>query len=205
MFLLALVYLLIPIAFTAVLYVLGARSRMILAVPVVGFVLIPVLLVAALYLFRSPIQQGQVLSGLGPILSLVFPADDLYEPLAIVPLEAGKTEYELAWKHKYVGRHALSASVPGKAKGMTAMEPKLAVNMEVFEDGEFVFGGGTGKASLYWGREQYGMHLVWYRVPRDQPVSRPLKGVITVTSSDLDLFLENYPGATLRVVKVSDE
>jgi hypothetical protein len=205
MFLLALVYLLIPIAFTGVLYALGVRSRKILAVPVVGFVLLPVAFVAVLYFSRSPIQQGRFLPGLGPILSLVFPAADLYGPLAIVPLEAGKAEYELAWKHRYVGRHALAVSVPGKARGMAAMEPKFTVNMEVFEDGELVFGGGTGKASQYWGKDNYGSLLVWYRVSRDMPVGRPLKGVVTVTGGDLDLFLENYPGAELRVVKVSDE
>ena len=205
MFLLILVYLLIPIAFTGVLYALGARSRKILAVPVVGFVLFPVVFVAVLYFSRLSIQQGRVLPGLGPILSLVFPAADLYEPLAIVPLESGKTEYELVWDHKYVGRHALAVSIPGKAKGMTAMEPKLTVKMEVLEDEQLIFGGGTGKASLYWGKDHYGSHLAWYRVPRDQPVGISLKGTVTVTSGNLDLFLENYPGASLRVVKVSDE
>jgi hypothetical protein len=205
MFLLVLVYLLIPIAFTGVLYALGARSRKILTAPLVGFVLFPVAFVAVLYFSRSPIQQGRILPGMGPILSLVFPAADLYEPLGIVPLEAGKSEYELAWDHKYVGRHALAVSVPGKGKGMAAMEPKLTVKMEVFEDEQLIFGGGTGKASQYWGKEHYGMHLAWYRVPRDMPVGQPLKGVVTVTGGDLDLFLENYPGAELRVVKVSDE
>ena len=88
---------------------------------------------------------------------------------------------------------------------MKAMEPKLAVNLEVSEDGKLVFGGGPGKANLYWARDHYGMHLVWYKVPRDMPVRRSLHGVVTVIKGDLELFLENYPGAELRVVKVSDE
>ncbi|MDF1527093.1 MAG: hypothetical protein P1S59_12615, partial [bacterium] len=48
MLLLVLVYLLIPIAFTAVLYITGVRSRKVLAVPPAAFVLLPFLLAAAL-------------------------------------------------------------------------------------------------------------------------------------------------------------
>jgi hypothetical protein len=205
MLLLVLVCLLIPMAFTAVLYFMGVRSRKVLAVPLIAFVLLPVLVVIALYLFRAPIQQGRVLPDLGPVLSLVFPATDLYEPLLVMPLVTGKTEYELAWAHKYVGHHALAVSVPGRSNGMSAMEPKLAVNMEVFEDGDLIFGGGTGRASQYWARDHFGVHLAWYRVPRDLPVGRPLTAVITVTGGDLDGFLTKYPGAELRMVKVSDE
>jgi hypothetical protein len=36
-------------------------------------------------------------------------------------------------------------------------------------------------------------------------VGRSLTAVITVTGGDLDGFLAKYPGAELRVVKVSDE
>ena len=85
------------------------------------------------------------------------------------------------------------------------MEPRLVVDMKAFDGEEFVFGGGTGKASHYWGKETYGQHLVWYRVPRDMTAGRPLKGVVTLIDGDLNLFLEKHPEATLKIVKVSDE
>ncbi len=205
MLLLVLVYLLIPIAFTAVLYAMGVRSRKLLAVPPAAFVLLPVLMVIALYLFRAPIQQGRVLPGLGPALNLAFPAPDLYEPLAVMPLVAGRTEYELAWTHRYVGRHTLALSVPGRSEEMSPLEPKLAVNMDVFEGGKFIFGGGTGKANQYWGKDDYGLHIAWYRVPMDLPVARPFTAAVTVTDGDLEGFLLKYPGAVLKMMKVSDE
>ncbi|MDF1537271.1 MAG: hypothetical protein P1S46_12440, partial [bacterium] len=84
-----------------------------------------------------------------------------------------------------MGRHALAVSVPGKSKELSALEPKLTATMTVFEGGRTIFGGGTGRASGYWGRDHYGLHLVWYRVPVDMPVGRPLTAVVTV-DGDLD-------------------
>ena len=80
------------------------------------------------------------------------------------------------------------------------MEPKIAVNMEAFEDGGLLFEGEGERTSQYWARDHFGLHLVWYLVPRDLPVGQSLTAVITV-AGDLTTFLANYPDGTKEVIK----
>ena len=203
MTLVLLLYLIAPLVLVVFMYLSGTRSwRPLVTVPV-AFYSLPVLVVIGFYLLRTPIQQGKFLAELGPILSLVFPPEDLYVPLAVKELAKGRTEYTLDFGHKYVGYHAVEISVPGNAP-FGKIEPELQVLLEVFEGDKLLYRDGPVKGSGYWGRNDHGLHFTRYSVTEDLPVSRPLTGKVTI-SGDLNRFLEGREGATIGITKVSDE
>ena len=203
MTLVLLLYFIAPLVLVAFMYLSGNRSwRALITVPV-AFYSLPVLVVVGFYLLRTPIQQGKFLAQLGPVLSLVFPPEDLYVPLASVGLVPGKVEYSVDFTHKYVGYHAVEISIPGKSK-IGKIEPELRVLIWVFDGDKLLYEGEVGPGYGFWGKEDYGLHFSRYGVPEDLPVSRPLKARITI-SGDLSRFLDGRKGATLGVTKVSDE
>lgn len=198
-----LLYLAAPFALLGLLYLSGIRSkRLVLAIPA-GFYLLPVVMVAGLYLFRTPIQQGKVLADLGPMLNLVFPAPDLYLPLATVELKAGQKEYTLHFSHKYVGMHAVKIAIPGRA-GMKSEAQDLRVSWKVFDGDHMLLEAGPAKGSRFWGKDDHGNHFLWYRVPRDLPAGKQLTARVII-SGDLSGYLKKRPSATLSVTKLSDE
>ncbi len=203
MTLVLLLYLVAPLVLVAFMYLSGTRSlRKLITVPV-AFYSLPVLVVIGFYLLRTPIQQGKFLAELGPILSLVFPPEDLYVPLAAKELAEGQTEYTLYFGHKYVGYHAVEISVPGNAP-FGKIEPELQVLMEVFDGEKLLYTNGPVKGWGFWGKEDHGMHFSRYGVPKDLPVSRALRARITI-SGGVDEFLKGREGATIGITKVSDE
>lgn len=198
-----LLFLAAPFVLLGLLYLLGIRSkRLVLAIPA-GFYLLPVVMVAGLYLFRTPIQQGKVLADLGPLLNLVFPARDLYLPLATVELKAGLKEYTLDFSHKYVGMHAVEIATPGRAS-MKSEDQDLRVSWKVFDGDRLLYEAGPAKGSQFWGKDDHGNHFLWYRVPMDLPAGKQLTARVII-SGDLNKYLEKRPSATLSVTKLSDE
>lgn len=203
MTLILLFYLVAPLVLIAFMYASGNRSwRRLIAVPV-AFYSLPVLVVIGFYVFRAPIQQGKFLAELGPVLSLLFPPEDLYDPLATTLMIAGKDQYTLGFTHKYVGYHAVEITVPGKAP-IAKLEPELQVSIEVFDRDKHLYSDGPGKGYGFWGRDDHGLSFLRYRVPGNLPVARPLTARVTI-SGDLDGFLKGRDGATLQITKVADE
>ena len=198
-----LIYLIAPLILVAFMYLSGTHSWRILVTVPVAFYSLPVLVVVGFYLLRTPIQQGKFLAQMGPVLSLIFPPEDLYDPLATTGLVSGKNEYTLRFTHKYVGHHTVEISVPGKSR-IGKMEPELQISLEVFDGDTLLYSDGPGKGSGFWGRNDHGLRFSRYNVPGDLPVSRPLTARITI-SGDLTGFLEGRKGATIGLTKVSDE
>ena len=203
MTLVLIIFLAAPLALGALMYASGNRSWLALITVPLAFYTLPVLVVAGFYIFRAPIQQGRILAQLGPVLSMVFPPDDLYIPLALTELSDGVTEYTLSFTHRYVGHHALEISVPGKAS-MEKMEPELKIGLQVYDGQTLLLSDGPKSGSGFWGKNDHGLHFTWYDVPRDLPVAVPLKARITVVG-DVGGFLEGRQGTTIRITKVSDE
>jgi hypothetical protein len=198
-----LIFLIAPLVLVALMYMSGTRSlRKLITVPV-AFYSLPVLVVIGFYLLRTPIQQGRFLAQLGPILSLVFPPEDLYVPLASISLELDKVEYSVDFTHKYVGYHAVEISIPGKSK-IGKIDPELRVFIKVFLGDKLVYEGDTGPGYGFWGKEDYGLHFSRYGVPKELPVSRSLRAEFHV-QGDLNAFLEGREKATIGITKVSDE
>jgi len=203
MILILLLYIFLPASIAVVLYFLGVRSRRFLMGVPAGFLTLPILLVLGLYLFRVPIQQGKILAGLGPVLSLVFPAHDLYEPLAGVEIQLGKGNYKLTFIHKYVGRHAVRVDVPGRF-GIEKLGHDLRITLRLYDDQTLLYETGPGEGGQFWGRDHYGLYFVKYRVPQDAPAGVPLTADIHI-SGDLGRFLKDREGTTLKITKMSDE
>ena len=198
-----LLYFIAPLVLVLFMYLSGTRSlRKLITVPV-AFYSLPVLVVVGFYLLRTPIQQGKFLSQMGPILSLIFPAEDLYIPLATTELVSGKNEYFLRFTHKYVGHHAVEISVPGKAP-FGKLEPELQVLVKIFDGDKLLYEDETSRGYGFWGKEDYGLHFSRYGVPADLPVSRSLRAEVKV-QGDLNVFLEGREKATIGITKVSDE
>lgn len=203
MTLILLLYILAPLALAALMHASGNRSRRALIAVPVAFYCLPVLVVTGLYLFRAPIQQGRFLADLGPVLSLVFPPDDLYEPLAATSLRSGKQHYRLEFRHRYVGHHSLEISIPGGAP-ISKLGQDLQVLFEVSNGTGVIFRSGPAGGTWFRGRDDHGLHFTRYAVPGDLPVAEPLSAAVSI-SGDLERFLQGRENATLGITKVSDE
>jgi hypothetical protein len=185
------------------LYIFGIRSRRTFLTVFLTFLLLPFLVVALLYIFRTPIQQGKVLVDMGPLLSLVFPADDLYLPLTTIEVTSDQTEYEIKFSHRYVGRHVVEISSP-EGSGYERDQQNFRVILEVFQGGKVVYRAGPSKGSRFWGKEDYGLHFNTYQVPKDLPVRTELTARVTITG-DIGAYLAKHGEAFLSITKMSDE
>jgi hypothetical protein len=203
MILLLLIYLALPFVLVALIYLSGIRAkRVFIAIPTV-FLALPVMVIGGLYLLRIPIQEGKVLPGVAPLVGLVFPADDLYEPLATTDLTGDRSEYTLSFSHKYIGLHAIEISSPKEF--MPEDENRnLNISLKVFEGDRIIYEAGNAKGSKFRGRDDYGLHFVGYRVPEVLPVARELTAKVVI-SGDLEEFIVERKAASLSVVKMSDE
>lgn len=196
-------YLIIPLFLTGLLYIFGIRSWRTFLTVFLTFLLLPFLVVALLYIFRTPIQQGKVLADMGPLLNLVFPADDLYLPLTTIELTSDQKEYEIKFSHRYVGRHVVEISSP-KGSRHERDQQNFQVTLEVFQGGKVVYRAGPSRGSKFWGKDDYGLHFTTYRVPNDLPVRTELTAKVIITG-DLESYLKNHQTAYLNITKMSDE
>jgi hypothetical protein len=203
MTLVLILYFTLPFLLLGFLYIFGIRSRRTLLTVSLTFLLLPFLVVALLYIFRTPIQQGKFLADMGPLLSLVFPADNLYLPLATIEVKSEQKEYEIEFSHKYVGRHAVEISSP-KGSGYERDQQNFRVILEVFQGGKVVYRAGPSRGSRFWGKDDYGLHFTTYRVPKDLPVRTELTAKVIITG-DLDAYLSKHGEAFLSMTKMSDE
>ena len=187
-------------------FILRAKKRTVLiAVPVTA-IGVPVILVGLLFAFKAPIQQGKIFKNttLGPLLNLVSPPPDLYNPLASIELEPEKTEYILLFSHRYIGNHALMVS---SSKPVIEKNPKyddIAVSFSVFGSKEEVYITANEKPGQFWGRNDYGAFLASYKVPKDLPTSKQLTATVII-SGNLKGFLERRGKTVLKTQKFSDE
>ena len=203
MSLVLILYLIAPLVLVAFMYQAGSRSlRTLITIPAALYSL-PVIVVFGVYLLRAPIQQGKFLGQLGPVLSLIFPPEDLYTPLVSAALLSDRKEYTLSFTHKYVGHHAVEISVPGRS-AIGKLEPELMVSLEVYQGETVLYRNGPVKGSRFWGKERHGLSFSRYRVPEDLPVSSPLTAKVVVRG-DLGGFLTGRTGAMLSIKKMSDE
>lgn len=169
-----------------------------------GAIFLPTVIVVGTYVARKPIQEGKVLAEFGPLLNLLFPAEDLYIPLAEVRIQAGQTAYNLDVTHKYVGNHAVEVYVPSSMRPEWPAEKRLQISTSYFIDGRPIRTMEGSEGSQFIGANQYGFIYSWYRVPRDLPVGERLRAQITIRG-DLGAFVREHGGATLAVRKMSDE
>jgi len=144
-----------------------------------------------------------MLPGIAPLVGLVFPTDDLYEPLATTGMVGDTSEYTLSFSHKYIGLHAIEISSPKEFMPEDEKQ-NLNISLKVFDGDIIIYDVENVKGSKFWGQDDYGLHFAWYRVPDMLPVAKKLTATIKVTG-DLNDFIRERKAASLSVVKLSDE
>lgn len=197
-------YLVIPTGLFVLLWLFRVRSKKFLfGIPV--FVLcLPIVFGVGLYVLRTPIQQGEFLPELGPLLSLVFPADDLYETLVEETVSTKKNTYSFNLSHKYVGNHAVFIEVPSNPRSKLIVETGLKLNVIVTKGDKELFAARADRGSPFLGKGRYGFYYVGYKVPKDIPVSTGVKLEVQV-AGDVAQFLKNHGMAKVVVRKRSDQ
>jgi hypothetical protein len=146
------------------------------------------------------------LPNLGPLLSLVFPPPDLYEPLAEETLFPDKMVYFLKVSHKYVGRHGISITIPSSIPiGSDAGGNSIEISSRFFSGAKIMLERPKEIATRqFWGNDRYGFHFNDYVVPAEVPTSEHLLVEVTV-HGDLEKFLDQNKRASVSVSKFSDE
>jgi hypothetical protein len=168
----------------------------------ITLVIVPLCVILFVAIFRSSIQQGKFLSGLGPILILIAPPQDLHEPLGIQYLDPSKKEYWFEFQHKYVGNHDVDLSFR-KQDSMGSVYTTLEIQYAVSVDGRNVFSQTSQKGWPYWGMKNSGLMFLSYNVPQDLPVGVKLSAAVTL-HGDIAALINKYGPTQLVIRKGSD-
>jgi len=187
------------------LMVRASKRKFFIAIPVT-VIGVPILFTAFLFILKGPIQEGKILESttLGTLLNFISPPPDLYQPLTSVNLDPGQTEYLLSFSNKYLGNHALMVSSPKPIKEDNPDYSDISVTLSVSDGEKELFRMGPERANYFFGRDDYGAFLAWYKVPRDLPVSKQLTARV-IFSGNLKGFLDRRGNTTLKIQKFSDE
>ncbi len=162
-----------------------------------------IFLVPFVGLFKSNIQQGEFLSDFGPILILIAPPNDLWEPLGKVNLNYSKTEYQFEFTHKYVGNHVVDLSF-NKLKVMEMAENNFEIEYVVSNGEKILFSQRSNKGWSYWGENNSGINYISYKVPQELPVNAKLFATVKV-KGDISSFIKKYGPTRLSIRKGSDK
>jgi hypothetical protein len=202
MILLLSIYVIIAlILISGAIFLKGSLRKIVLSLTVV-LVILPLCLILFVAVFRSSIQQGKFLSGLGSILILIAPPQDLHEPLGIQNLDPNKREYRFEFQHKYVGTHDVNLSFR-KLESMESAHTNLEIQYAVSIEGKTVFSQTSQKGWPYWGMKNSGLMFISYNVPQDLPVGKKLSAVVTV-HGDIAALIKKYGPTQLVIRKGSD-
>jgi len=166
------------------------------------FVTLPLCFILFIGVFKSEIQQGKFLSGLGTLLILVAPPHDLWIPLDSHNLASGKSEYNFQFKHKYVGNHVVELSFM-KLKTMEEADSNFEITYTVSNNSGIVFTQASEKGWPYWGMNDSGLTFISYNVPKTLPVNESLSATITI-KGDIKAFIDKYGVTKVSIKKGSD-
>ena len=179
----------------------GMVRKVLLSLTVM-FVILPLCFIAFIGVFKSEIQQGKVLSGLGPLLILVAPPQDLWIPLGSHNLDPGMREYNFQFKHKYVGNHVVEISFR-KLKSMEEAYSNFEVTYTVSNNSGIIFTQTSKKGWSYWGMNESGLTFISYNIPKALPVNESLFATITI-KGDIKAFIDKYGVTKVSIKKGSD-
>lgn len=179
----------------------GTVRKVLLSLTIM-FVILPLCFIAFIGVFKSEIQQGKVLSGLGPLLILVAPPQDLWIPLGSHNLEPGMREYNFQFKHKYAGNHVVELSFR-KLKAMEEAYSNFEVTYTVANNSGIIFTQTSKKGWSYWGMNESGLTFISYNIPKALPVNESLFATITI-KGDIKAFIDKYGVTKVTIKKGSD-
>ena len=166
-------------------------------------VILPLCFILFVGVFKSAIQQGKLLPGLGPLLMLIAPPQDLRIPLGVQNIDPEKREYHFEFQHKYVGNHVVDLSFR-KLESMESAHTNIEVEYVVSIGGRTVFTQKSQKGWPYWGMKNSGLTFVSYDIPQALPVGEKVSATVTL-QGDIEAFINKYGPTQLIVRKGSDE
>ena len=171
----------------------------------IGLVIVPLCFIVFLGLFKLQIQRGKFLSGLGPILILVAPPEDLDIPLGFENLDPNKKEYHFEFAHKYVGNHVvdLSFNKLQPLQPMKIADNNFEVEYVVSKGDKIIFTQKSRKYGAYWGLENSGLTFISYKVPLELPINTKLTATIKI-NGDIAAFINKYGATRINIRKGSD-
>lgn len=182
---------------------LRGMVRKVLLSLTIMFVTLPLCFIVFIGVFKSEIQQGKFLSGLGPLLILFAPPQDLWIPLDSHNLDPSKSEYNFKFKHKYIGNHVVELSFM-KLKSMEEANSNFEVTYTVSNNSGILFTLASKKGWPYWGMNESGLTFISYNVPKTLPVKENLSATITI-KGDIKAFIDKYGVTKVSIKKGSDE
>jgi hypothetical protein len=203
MTILLLLYIILPIGLFGLLLFWKVRSKKYLYGLPLFLLCLPLLVAISLYLLRTPIQQGRLLPEFGPMLSLAFPAEDLYRPLAEEALSPERATYTFSLSHRYLGNHAVYIEVLSDERPEFKIERGLRLDVRISEGDTVLIRSQEDRGSPFLGKGRYGFYYVGYRVPGDVPVAKEVT-VEVLFDKGLEAFLQTHENARLIVRKSSD-
>ena len=169
---------------------------------VMCLVVIPTVLICLVYVFKSEIQQGKFLPNLAPILILLSPPQDLFNPLVTENIDPNRKDYKFQFRHKYVGNHHVELAFSKNAPESKASD-NLELHYVVKNGNKVLFQQNSKVTSQYWGQNQNGLIFITYAIPQALPVNVTVDATVTV-SGDIKAFLKDHGPTQVVVRKGSD-
>jgi len=159
------------------------------------------------------VSAAQVLSSssrfprLRQLGQLLFPPDDLYTPLAIVPADLSeKRPVEFEYRHRYPGRHSLDLDVPAPRSVGVPWAGLGALHCEATctdSGGRHIEAHGT-PGSPYWRADGWGVSLIEYSVPGEMALSSTIRCRVSCSSGGVE-FAREFPVHRFVVKKRSEK
>ena len=134
--------------------------------------LVIVAILGGIAVLRAPILEGKILDSLRPFYVLLFPPDDLYQPVArfIFDPKDERTIHTFIFTHRYVGAYSaglfIEKNIEYHEKQIfpARFELRCTSGSTTFMAEEL-----GAEASPFLGLSGNGFDLVWYQVPRSLP------------------------------------
>lgn len=163
---------------------------------VLGFVIVPLVLLAVWYL-NSPIHY------------LLTPPGDLYDALCLKPADFRRTGtgYVCEYVNKYSGNHTIGVIVEHPPDITNDFAWKIKAKIEVSDGMAVLLSTEIDKPYYpFWGGKfsKGGFALVGYNAPDNLPIGKVLVCKITIVKGDAS-FEDTYGRTSMYVAKASDK
>ncbi len=179
------------------------RWKATIVITIIGFLLSAIF---SLLLFNDEILRSRSPGIIQAMITLLFPPDDLYGPLAIESIELVDTETNrLAYQHKYPGRHEIGILLGGEdARHTFEVGTNIVLHAKIeCEAGGVEYSRVIDEGSPFIGRYGSGYTLDVYNVPDDLPLDARVICEITITGLNTD-FVRRQGVHRVFVEKFSD-
>jgi hypothetical protein len=147
-------------------------------------------------------RHGYVFPGLGSLLNLAMPPEDLYGPVTLKEeLTPAKRIYQFDLVHKYPGNYAIDISFSSEQQELPPLrDSDIMASLEITYDNKTIFEFKESKPNYGHYR---GVMFKTHRFPDDVGKRKGMLATVKI-SGDIQKFLDEHGGATIAISKASD-